>query len=413
MRRVRGFSLIELMISIVLGLVVTEALVSLFVGVRTASRTTSGVAALSDSGRFALNTIGEVARGAGQMACNSTAPMAVAGTAITRQISLLNSGASPLISWVGGPTLGMTPLPGGEPLAGYEALGTGPGDTVMVSATPAADADADDWQTINLLGSNMDAAVLNAPPPQGMSAPVGSPVKGSDVLVVNKTETGAPPVYTTNVATGAGAFIVSTDTGFSQGQIAVISNCGQSEIFEVGSFAPGGGTGTISLPGAPYPGDSGDTLSSNIDFTIGSHVALADTIVFYIGVGTDGDGALFEYDSNGGVLGSDFSTNQELVPDIENMQILYGIETTSSQTTQSVAQYVTADEVSADSFTGDFNSVISVKIALLVASPPSAVPRAVSASPPQLAGTNWQLAAPDSRMRKVYDQTIFLRDMSL
>ncbi len=412
MRRTRGFSLVELMISIVLGLLVTDALVSLFVGVRTASRTTSGVGALADSGRFALDTIGQVVRGAGQMACNSTAPMAVAGTAVTRQISLLNNGASPLISWVGGPSIGITPLPGGEPLGGYEANNTSPGQTVTVSATPVADANADDWLAIGLLGTDLDAAVLDAPPPTGMAAPIGSPVQGSDILVVNQTETTGAPVYTTNVATGAGAFIVSTDTGFSPGQIAVISNCVQSEVFEIGSFAPGGGTGTISLPGAPYPGNSDDVLSSSIDFTIGSHVAVADTVAFYIGVGADGDGALFEYDSNGGVLGSGFSTNQELVPDVENMQILYGVETAATQTTQTVAQYVTADDVATDSFTGDFNGVISVKIALLVASPPGAVPLATAASPPQLAGTNWTLAAPDNRMRKVYDQTIFLRNMS-
>jgi len=410
-RRSRGFSLVELMIAIVLGLIVTEALVSLFVGVRSASRTTSGVAALTDSGRFGLNTIGQAVRGAGQMACNSTAPIAVAGIPVTRQISALNDGASPLITWLGGPQ-SVSPPPGGEPLAGYEANNTAPGQTVMISATPAADNSASDWTAVPLLGSELDAALVSPPPPSGLAAPVGSMIAGSDVLVVNQSELGAQPVYTTAVATGAGAFLVNATSGFAQGQIAVISNCLQSEVFEVGSFAPGSGTGTIGLPGAPYPGNSTATLSGNIDFTIGSHVALADTTVFYIGVGADGDGALFRYDSGGGVLGGGFSVNAELVPDVENMQILYGVETAGTQITQTVGQYVTADQVAATSFTGDFNGVISVKIALLVASPPSAVPTAVAASPPQLLGTDWQLSAPDSRMRKVYEQTIFLRNMS-
>jgi type IV pilus assembly protein PilW len=408
----RGFSLVELMIAIVLGLIITDALVSLFVGVRSASRTTSGVAALSDSGRFALNDMSQVLRGAGQMACNSTAPLAVAGTAVTRQISLLNPGASPLVTWVGGPSTGMSPLPGGEPLAGYEAAGTSPGQTVMVSATPVADTNASHWSSIALLGGNLDNALVNPPPPSGMSAPVGSMVEGSDVLVVNETQAQAPLIYTTAIATGAGAFVVNSETGFQQGQIGVISNCVQSEVFEVGSFSPGSGTGSIGLPGAPYPGNTSDTLSTGIDFGIGSHVSLVDTVVFYIGIGADGDSALFKYDSNGGVLGDGFSTNQELVPDIENMQILYGVETAATQTTQTVAQYVTADQVDSTSFTGDFNGVIAVKIALLAASPPSAVPQAVSKSPPDLLGTGWQLTAADSRMRKVYEQTIFLRNMS-
>ena len=82
--------MVELMVAIVLGLLVTDALVAMFVGVRSASRMSSGVAALSDSGRFALDTIEENVRGAGNFACNSTAPVSVAGNQVIRQISLLN-----------------------------------------------------------------------------------------------------------------------------------------------------------------------------------------------------------------------------------------------------------------------------------------------------------------------------------
>ncbi|HLK71419.1 MAG TPA: hypothetical protein VKT19_05655, partial [Steroidobacteraceae bacterium] len=58
--------------------------------------------------------------------------------------------------------------------------------------------------------------------------------------------------------------------------------------------------------------------------------------------------------------------------------------------------------------------VISVKIALLVASPPAAVPKgaAVASSPPLLLGDTWALSAADNRLRKVYEQTMFLRNMS-
>src|SRR5579872_1360906 len=108
--RMDGFSMVELMVAIVLGLLVTDALVAMFVGVRSASRMSSGVAALSDSGRFALDTIEENVRGAGNFACNSTAPVSVAGTQVIRQVSLLNVGASPLISDFG------------DPVAGYEAV---------------------------------------------------------------------------------------------------------------------------------------------------------------------------------------------------------------------------------------------------------------------------------------------------
>ena len=106
--------------------------------------------------------------------------------------------------------------------------------------------------------------------------------------------------------------------------------------------------------------------------------------MFYIGVGADGDGALYKYETNGGVFGDGYSVNEELVPDVENMQILYGVETGASQTTQTVAQYVTANNVATTSITGDFNGVISVQIALLVASPPSTVPVGSTVAAPTL-----------------------------
>jgi len=112
------------------------------------------------------------------------------------------------------------------------------------------------------------------------------------------------------------------------------------------------------------------------------------------------------------------------------------VETAASATTQTVAQYVTADNVqNVGNCNGDvvngvieaFNCVISVKVALLISSPPSAVQPAgaVNAStttcdvlpptagqPPCLEDVSWQMTATDSRVRKVFEQTMFLRDMS-
>lgn len=401
-----GFSMVELMVAIVLGLLVTDAVVAMFVGVRSASRMTSGVAALSDSGRFALDTIEENVRGAGNFACNSTAPVTVAGTQMVRVISLLTpTPTTPLVSDYT------------EPLEGYEAVGSNPGQTVAIANAPAGGAAQGDWVTTNALGNQLDGALIAPPLPVGQAAPVGSLVTGSDVIVIHESLASAPPAYTTQVANGTGAFNINSATLFSGGgQIGAITNCVQTEVFQLGGFAPGAGVGQVVLGGA-YPGNQAPgELSQNMDFGIGAQVVPADTIVFYIGVGEDGDGALFRWETNGGVIGAadGYSVNAELVPDVESMQILYGVETGLSQSTQTVAQYVTADQVANTSITGDFNGVISVKVALLVASPPGAVPQGTvaAASPPALLGTNWALAAPDGRLRKVYEQTMFLRNMS-
>ena len=173
-----------------------------------------------------------------------------------------------------------------------------------------------------------------------------------------------PPAYTTNVATGARRLHDRQFHAFSgrAGQIGAITNCVQTEIFQVGNFASCRGQRDRHARQAVAPGNTAGTLSNNIDFTIGSQVVPADTIVFYIGVGADGDGALFRWESNGGVIGdANYSVNEELVPDVESMQILYGVETALSADTQTVAQYVTADNVANTSITGDFNGVISVQ----------------------------------------------------
>src|ERR1700733_2915922 len=121
MKRLRGFSLVELMVAITLALIVTTGVISVFAGSRSAFQSTAGVANLSDSGRFALMFIENSVRGSGVMVCG----------AATRTISNLNAEATnPFYA----------PGPSGlfQPLGGYEATGTSPGSTYTVSATPGA-----------------------------------------------------------------------------------------------------------------------------------------------------------------------------------------------------------------------------------------------------------------------------------
>ena len=121
MKRLRGFSLVELMVAITLALIVTTGVISVFAGSRSAFQSTAGVANLSDSGRFALMFIENSVRDSGFMACG----------AATRTISNVNAEATNLY---------YAPGPSGlfQPLGGYEAAGTSPGSTYTVSATPGA-----------------------------------------------------------------------------------------------------------------------------------------------------------------------------------------------------------------------------------------------------------------------------------
>lgn len=383
-RRARGFSLIELMIALTLGLIVTGAVISTFVSVHSASKDTAAIGELADNGRIAIDILQETLRGAGYMACNST----MWGGQMVAQ---------------GGLGVNQSPLQQdfSEALAGYEAqyngADTGPGSTITLVENPPGVTSQADWTTSAGLGGTLDSTVIS----EGQMKNNGAlPIQGSDAIAVHTTYPQVDPAYTT-ATSGASSVTVQNTTGLAQGEVGIVSNCAQSVVDEIDSV-------------------SGDTVrfdqSFGQSFGAGSQVGVFDTIVFYIGTGRDGDGALYTYSTSGQ---PQFNTPPaELVPDVENMQILYGIDTNGSM---AATEYVTADQVSAavagnpdcqalpGSGPVEFNCVISVKIALLVASPPGAVPMPTQARTYDLLGTH-VIAPIDTRMREVFETTVSLRD---
>jgi type IV pilus assembly protein PilW len=354
MMRTRGFSLVELMVAITLAMIVTAGVISVFVGSRSAFQATSGTAALTDSGRFALNFISNSVRSAGYMAC----------TTASRMQGILNAGATPL------------PFSFNEALGGFEANNTAPAAAYTVATAPVtADGSNGDWVT------GLDAALT------------GKALKNNDILVVRSTLPNAQSVYVSSITDGSSQFTVNTQGLLAVGQLAVLSDCAKGVVFQISGIAPPGANAVITHNAGGVPGNT--TAAFPVSFSAGAEVTPVDTMVYYIGKGADGDGALFVYDLNAtGVF-----TANELVPDIEAMQILYGLDTNN---TQIVSEYVTADQVP------DFNTVMSVKIALLAASAPGSTHQSV-ANTYNLLGT--AVTAPiDSRERQVFEETIAVRN---
>ena len=353
MRRATGFSLVELMIALTLGLIVTTALLSVLVGTRSAFISTSGVAALTDGGRFALDFIQQSVRGAGFMACNNS----------SRTRTILNAALSPM-------AYDFT-----QPLAGFEANGTGVSDALTLPAAPVtADTSLSDWT------ANLDTALDS------------QVVKNSDVLIIRESLSSPSSVTVTAISDGASSFTVNNGAGLSGGQLAVISDCAKSAAFQITGIS-GAGVVSHNAGGGP-PGNAVATLPYS--FAAGSQVTPVNTILYFVGVGADGDSALFAYDLNG----SGAFTARELVPDIENLQVLYGVDTSGTQT---ASTYVTADRVA------DFNTVMNVKVAVLVASTPNAIQVPSAAQTYDLLGTT--VTAPrDTRRRRVFSMTIAVRN---
>ena len=357
MKRQGGFSMVELMVAITLALLLTGAVISVFIGSRTAYQATAAVGEMADSGRFALNLIGESVRGAGNLSCNSATS--------NSNVSLVGPGGFATNFGLG--------------ITGFEATGTGPGTTIALPATPVAGV-AGNWTPA------LDGTITAATP-----GPFGVPVQGSDVLAVYSSVPRVPPVYTTaDVLAGVTTVPVTAPPplapGMTANQYAAISDCTKSMIFQVAAVAPNSVTLNNAL---------------TLGFAAGALVAPLTTTVYYIGTGSDGDSSLWRLEQVNGVFTP--PGPEELVPDVENMQVLYGIDPAGTGT---ASAYVTADQI------GGFN-VVSIQVALLVASPPGNKP----VPPPpafNMVGTPpTQVTVPgDNRARQVFYATINLRNAS-
>jgi len=377
MRRLRGFSMVEMMVAIMLALLVTLAVVSVFVGSRTAYQSTTGVAAVTDGGRFGMNFIEQSARNAGWFACNHAN--------VNTSLDYLNWAASPL------------QFDFRYAVGGFEAANTAPGDAFVQPASQVGGAGTGNW--------NVDPAIdpVTGTPEFTLdaefTAATNNQVTNSDILVLRTSVPQVSPVYTTlDAAPGDALLNVNGITGFQVGQIAAISDCTKSAAFQISAVA-GGAPGSISFGGGVGPpGNAQASLTR--PFVTGALVQPLTTVIYYIGIGQDGDAALRRLDLNG-ANGPGTFTDEELVPDVENMQVLYGVDTTGALT---ATEYVTADLVP------DFGSVVSIQVALLAASPLQ-TGQALTAVPQvyNLLGT--QVTAPvDSRKRRVFTVTVALRN---
>src|SRR5690606_9575744 len=151
--RQRGVTLVELMVAMLLGMLLTAGAIQVFSGNRVAYSFNQGLARLQENGRFAIDTLNFRTRMAGYYGCLSE-------IAVTNNLS----GA------VG--SLGFDFVEG---LFGYEADGTAPGDTFEIGdMNPANAATGDDW-TDDLHADLVDLGVI----------------PGSDVLVVRNVSASA------------------------------------------------------------------------------------------------------------------------------------------------------------------------------------------------------------------------------
>lgn len=361
-----GLSLIELMIALVVGLILIAGVLSIFMSSRKSYGINSAVGQVQEHGRFALDFIRHDTRMAGYMGCG------VSGVNFSNQLK--------------SPASSSLPFNFGNILTGFEYNGTAPaGAFTIASENPAPAAATTAWTP------DLDTSLpLNG---------AGYAIPGSDVLAMSMTQNLTNPPYITTIPSPTAAVFDVSTPGLTIGQIMVISDCVNTLILQVTGVGGGGTVIGHDTGGAITPGNSNKDVPTS--FT-GAQINTATAIVFYVGESTDGSPALFQATTSPAAA-SGFQP-QELVPGVENMQVLYGVAPAGAGTP---TNYMTAAAVAATP--GLFNSVVSVRVALLLRSDLGAVTLPPAAVTYNLLGT--VITAPrDTRLRQIFTTTIGIRN---
>ena len=315
-KRETGVTLVELMVALVLGLVLTGGIIKVFSGNRVTYEFNQSLSRIQENARFALDHMAWNARMAGYQGCIS-------------DVEVYNNLATP--------SAFRDDIRNG--IQGFDAVGTGEGDAYAAAATyPAPSANVNDWSPV--LPADLDNLVI----------------PGSDVLVV-RSVSGAG-ISLVAPFTNAAQIFVGPGHDFVQGEILVVSDCQKASVFQVTGINATPSHNLVHSNSNTYtPGNAFPNWPPEQDYGLGAEVARLQAHAFYVGRGASGAPSLFQLrlQLNAATSTAAFQP-EELVEGIESMQVRYGIDGDNNETIDS---WVSADAVA------DWNDVLSAEITLL------------------------------------------------
>ena len=355
----RGLTLIELMVAIAIGLVITAAIVQIFVSSRSSYTMEEGLARVQEAGRFAVDLMSYDVRMAGYTGC-------LPRTA--KPDSALNN---PDDFATAGPN---------RHLEGYTYVGTGGVDP------------ASDWSA-SLPATYFSSSEL---------------MPDSDVLVVRRGSEVSTRLKDPITTPSAEAKIAGNTSGLRQFDIVMITSCKQAkaEIFQVTGPASLDGKGDNNLVhnsgvGVAAPGNA--TKEFKTLFDKGDEIIKLLTHVYYVGPGPTGNPSLFRKELQGADGGGKIFKSQELVEGVVRLKVLFGIDTDGDEVAN---QFVPAKDVAP----ADTAKIFAVRLAMLVRTP-DRVDSQPEVAKLDLLGTTYSPTGDDRFYRhRVFNSTIQLRN---
>lgn len=316
----RGFSLVELMIAMVLGLAITGGITALFISNNQSYRTQQAAASAQESGRLAFELLARYIRMAGSTGCPDTG----------RVVDVIKAGGTGTSWWTG---------PFNSAVQGYSSSDSLPA-TTSVTRVSGSDAllihGADNGGGFSVAGHNPTSATitLNKNPP----------FKDGQVLVVCDAAQ-ASILQVSNNNTSGNDFKFEHNTGKG-----TPGNCskflGRSDWTCTGSHTEN------KYSNCQAPLDTAATAPCEYQYGPDATVAAYNSTLYFLGTNTDGVPALYQLVADGATT----PVAQEMVDGIKNMTLRYGVDTTGDG---QVDAYQAASAVT------DWSKVHSVQVNLL------------------------------------------------
>lgn len=394
----QGFSLTEVLVALALGLFLTGVVITIFASSQSTFQTTTEVSRSQENTRFAHSFLGRNIRMAGYTNCSDD-------VAKRNFLNLDNTAYVPSME---------------HSVFGWEFDGTGIGDTYDLDYESLTgdftQADVDTARTNNTDGaSSWNSRFIQSvagTTTTDVDLPTAildySPLVGSDIIAVSISTPLDIFVQDQFLVNNPELSIVDTDgnptaSNVLPGQILKIADCSSVDLFQNIALATNDfiEVGT----GGPAPqNDFNAAFEWQKPWGEFSNIFEVDTSIFFIGTGAGGRPSLYQFMTNCGVSSDCGSDAVELVEGVENMQILYGEDTTNDGV---INAYVTADNVS------NYGNIKSVKIGLIMRSPDRGTSEVDSTLTYTLMDSITINPPDDNFLRYVSNSTIYLRNTGL
>lgn len=267
--RVRGLTLVELMVALVLSLVLMTGVITVFVANKTTFRTQEVLAELQENGRIATSLVTRDIRDAGYMGCDTGTPR------------------------------------------------------VNVTLNDPDDYEWDYAKAVD--GFEATSGGAWAPSlPTSLSSASPSPVAGTDVVTVRYSRGAGARVIQHNTPSADIKVVAGAD--LKEDEIVMVSDCTNAAVFQVTQVQVESVSQTNIVHNTNVGGGSKDPGNATKDLGkkyLGGEAVVMTTATYYIGTTGDGERALYRIVNRG--------TPQELVRGVEDLQVTYGVDTSGDR----------------------------------------------------------------------------------